>query len=303
MKNLWNNVRTHFFSHKAFWVIIFLFLFLGASHFLSPKTEKSTEQISNLDTVTVQKATLLQRITIAGTVQPARKSFITASYKGYIQKIFVKLGDSVKAGDPIASVATSLTTSEQVFPLRSPISGKIVQLPKTDGEFVKEADPTDFIARIDDMSQLFVSANTPEMERIKIQVGQEAVVKASPILDRTYKGIVRQVSLSANETDKWQRSSVVEYPIKLELVDFDDQIKPGMSVLIDIIAQKRENVLVLRHEYINREMDQFVVTLASGERRNVKLGLQNEEGAEIVEGLKVGDKVRKVDFSAMAGDK
>jgi multidrug efflux pump subunit AcrA (membrane-fusion protein) len=303
MKTQWSSLAANLRGHKIFWIFILLGLGLGVYFYISQKAEKTTQQVLNLDSMTVQKATLLQRITIAGTVQPARKSFITASYKGYVQKLFVKLGDSVKAGDPIASVATSLTTNEQVFPLRSPISGKIVQLPKTDGEFVKEADPTDFIARIDDMSQLFVSANTPEMERTKIQVGQEAVVKASPILDRTYKGIVRQVSLSANETDKWQRSSVVEYPIRLELVDFDDQIKPGMSVLIDIIAQKRENVLVLRHEYIQRDKDQFVVTLASGERRNVKLGLQNEEGAEIMEGLKVGDKVRKVDFSALAGDK
>lgn len=249
----------------------------------------------------VLRQTITQRVTIAGTVQPFRKSFITAAYKGYVRKLFVHLGEQVKMGDAIASVGTSLTTNEQVFPLRSPITGQIVQLPKSEGEFVKEADPSDFIARIDDLSKLLVNANVPEMERVKIKIGQDAVVKASAILDRTYKAIVREATLAANENDRWQRSTVVEYPVRLELIDFDEKLKPGMSVLIDIVANKKDAVLTLRHEYIAQEKDRYFVTLASGERRSIHLGLQNDEMSEILDGINEGDEIVKVDFSKMSG--
>jgi len=280
---------------------LFAFLLLAVLAFIYLRNRADTSAAWLESTSPVVRQNLIQRVTIAGTVQPFRKSFITAAYKGYVRKIFVQLGQEVKMGDAIASVGTSLTASEQVFPLRSPISGKIVQLPKAEGEFVKEADPTDFIVRIDDLTKLLVTANVPEMERVKIRIGQEAVVKASAILDRTYKAVVREATLAANENDKWQRSTVVEYPVRLELTDFDEKLRPGMSVLIDIVANKKDNVLTLRHEFIAQEKEQSFVTLANGERRDIHLGLQNDEMSEILDGVHEGDLVRKVDFSKMAG--
>ncbi len=287
MKTIWKN------KYAIGLLVILVFIFI-----VFRRMDASHSNLAN-STSRVIRQTLTQRVTIAGNVQPFRKSFITAAYKGYVRKLFVKLGQEVKIGDSIASVGISLTANEQVFPLRSPITGQIVQLPKAEGEFVKEADPTDFIARIDDLSKLLVTANVPEMERVKIKIGQDAVVKASAILDRTYKAVVRETALAANENDKWQRSTVVEYPVRLELTDFDNQLKPGMSVLIDIVANKKEKALTLRHEFIGQEKDQYFVTLDNGERKNVRLGLQNDEMSEIVEGVNEGDVVRKVDFSKM----
>lgn len=261
----------------------------------------SSSAVDMTGTTVAHKGELVQRVTISGTVQPYRKTLITASYKGYVRKVYVKLGDKVKAGDPIASVATSLTAMEQVFPLRAPFDGEVVQVMKSEGEFVKEADPTDYIARIDDMKTLYVDANAPEIDRVKVQIGQKAVVKAAAITDRTYDAVVKEMTLAARENDKWQRSSVVEFPIRLEFTKFDNKIAPGMSVLVDIITFKKENVLVLRHEFIGREKEKYFVTLADGEKKYVKLGQQNEEMAEVIDGIKDGDAIRKVDFAQLIG--
>lgn len=246
---------------------------------------------------TVIKQDIMQRVTIAGTVTPFKKTIVTAPYNGYVKKLFVKIGDKVKPGDPIVSVVQSLQASDSSFPLRSPLSGVVVQIEKSEGEYVKEGDPKEFILRIDDSSKLYVVANAPEIDRVKVKAGQDAVIKASAILSRKYNGVIRDLSLAAREKDQWGRSQVVEFPIRIEITDSDETIKSGMSVVIDVITAKKENVLTLRHEFIRREDEKYFVVLASGKRKDIQVGIQNEEGFEVVSGLQEGEKIKQIDFS------
>jgi len=249
----------------------------------------------------VVRQDLKQRVTIAGTVSPLRKAIITAPYTGYVQKLFVRIGDQVKIGDPVVSVVQSLQSGDQAFPLRSPLNGTVVQLEKSEGEFVKEGDPKEFILRIDDRSKMYVDADAPEIDRVKVKLGQDVTIKASAILTRRYQGIIRELALAAREKDKWNRSQIVEFPIRIEITDADEEIKPGMSVIIDVITAKKENVLTLRHEFVRRDEEKYYVYLDSGERRDIEVGIQNEVGFEILSGLLEGQRVRQVDFSELGG--
>lgn len=255
-------------------------------------TNKSTDGFGS-----VIKQDLIQRVTIAGTVTPLRKTIITAPYNGYVKKLFVKIGDKVKQGDPIVSVVQSLQSGDNPFPIRSPLTGTVVQIEKSEGEYVREGDPKEFILRIDDTSKLYVVANAPEIDRVKVKTGQDAIIKASAILDRKYKGIIRELSLAAREKDQWSRSQVVEFPIKIEITDGDEVIKPGMSVVIDVITEKKENILTLRHEFIHRDNEKYYVVHSSGKRKDIQVGIQNEEGFEIISGLEEGEKIKQINFS------
>lgn len=257
---------------------------------------------SSQDNSTVKRQDLVLRVTVAGTVSPRKRTIITAPYSGYVKKLYVKVGDIVKQNDPLVSVVQSLQSGEDAFPLRSPLNGQVVQVPKSEGEFVKATDTTDFILRIDDTSALFVNANAPEIDRVKLRIGQEAVIKASAILGRTYKGVIRELSLAAREKEQWSRSQVVDFPIRVEILDKDEVIQPGMTVLMDMITSKKENVLTLRHEFIRRQDGNYYVILQSGERRDIEVGLQNEEAFEIISGLKEGERVKQVDFADMGAD-
>ncbi|OFZ15735.1 MAG: hypothetical protein A2Z20_05220 [Bdellovibrionales bacterium RBG_16_40_8] len=246
----------------------------------------------------VKKSDLIQRVTIAGVVVPNRKTIITAPYNGYIRKIFVKIGDRVKQGDPIVSIVQSLQSSDPVYPLRAPFPGTVVQVEKNEGEYIKEGDAKEFVVRIDDLEKLFVLTNAPEIDRVKIKAGQEAVIKASAILTRSYKGIIRELSLAAKEKEQWGQSQV-EFPIRVEVLDQDQELSPGMSVVIDIITNKKENVLTLRHEFIHRENEKYFVILKNGKKRSIEVGIQNEEAFEIRDGLKEGEQVQQINFSTL----
>ena len=287
--------------NKYLWVAIVALIAGIAYSWRSNQKEKQVQQRQS--TTKVERADLIQRATISGTVTPLRKTIITAPYQGYIRKMYVKLGQDVKSGDPIASVGATLLASDMVYPLRSPFAGKVVQVNKSEGEFIKATDESDFIARVDDISKMYIDANVPELDRVRMTVGLEATVKASAILNRSYKGVIRELSLAARERDRYGRSTAVEFPMRLEILDFDEKIQPGMSVIVDIITLKKENVLRVRHEFIGQEKGQYFLTLAKGQRVNVELGDQNEEYSEIKSGVDEGAVIQKVDFSKLIKEK
>ena len=72
-----------------------------------------------------------------------------------------------------------------------------------------------------------------------------------------------------------------------------------MSVVLDVITEQALGALTLRHEFIRKEGGKFHVTLEDGTRRDVQVGLRNEEAFEIKGGLTEGQKVKRVDFLSL----
>ena len=285
--------------NKWRWILIVGVLILAIGYYFK---QKSATKAGAIQTFKVQKGELLQRVTIAGVIEALKTTVVTAPYDGYVQKIFVKIGDKVKEGDPLVSITQSLQATESVYPIRAPFGGTIVQVLKTEGQFVKQGDTKDFLIRLDDISKLYVNASVPEIDIVKIKKGQEAIVKASPILDRIYKGTVKDISLAATLQESYNNRSQAEYLVKLEILDIDEQLKPGMSTVLDIIPAKKSDILTVPHEYIDKQGEKYFVTSKDGSQKEIIVGMQNESIVEIVSGLKEGDEITQVDFINLGND-
>ena len=249
----------------------------------------------------VERGTLAQRIAAAGVVVPKRRTIFTPPYNAYIKKIFVQIGQHVKEGDPIVALTQSLRgTGEESYPLRAPYGGTVVQVPRSEGEFVEVTKENNVIVRVDDLSQLYVYSDLAEAEMNKIKVGQEVVIKANAVPSRTYRGVIREIALASKEKKEFSRAGDrVEYEVRMEILDKDKVVLPGMSTIVDIITGKKENVLTLPTEYVEKKDGKYWATLADGNRKLVQVGLQNEEKFEITSGLKEGEQVRIVDFFSL----
>lgn len=284
------------------WILLFLVLFSIGLTVGIWSIRGGSRNANEMRMGVVERGDLIKRVTIAGTIVPQRHTAIMAPYNGFVQNLYVEIGKRVRKNDPLVSVSQALGSGETVFPIRAPFEGIVVQVGRKAGEFVKENDPKDFIVRIDDLSRLFIEVNAAELDVVKIKTGQDAVIKANAVLDRSYKGIVREISLAAKEDPaEWGGGGnrQAQFPLRIEILDKDDQIKPGMSALIDIVASKKENVLKLGHEFIFEEDGKYFVTLRSGERREIKIGDQNEESFEIRGGVNEGDEIRQIDFFSL----
>ncbi|MGK5088560.1 efflux RND transporter periplasmic adaptor subunit [Bdellovibrionota bacterium FG-2] len=248
----------------------------------------------------VKKDDLVQRVTVAGIVVPKRRTVISPPYNGYLKRVFVRVGDSVSANDPIVTIVQTLHgNAEDTFPMRSPFPGTVVQVLRTEGEYVEMGKDNSSLVRIDDLSQLFIETDVAEIEIPKLKVGQEVVIKASALLNRSFKGVIRQLSLAAKEKRDWGRANA-EFPVRMEVLEKDPSLKPGMSTMIDIIAQKVTGVLILRHEYIQKVGEKYFAVLEDGTKQSIEVGLQNEEAFEIKSGLKEGDRVKQTDYLSLS---
>jgi multidrug efflux pump subunit AcrA (membrane-fusion protein) len=263
------------------------------------------QNLSSAQIATVTRGSIIQKVTVPGVISPNRKTQITPPYSGYIRKIYVQVGEHVSTNTPLVSIAQTLATrTEELFPLRSPFAGTVVQVMRSEGEFIEPNASDNKILRIDDLSKLFVDSAVPELEYPKLKLGQSVRIRASAATAKVYAGKITRVSQAAlDKKAEWGSRSNVEFPVRIEILNSDSDIKPGMSAIVDVIPASREQVLTLRHEYIERDparIDQGIVTLESGEKKTVTLGLQNEEMAEVLTGLNEGDRVRLVDFVAAA---
>lgn len=244
---------------------------------------------------TVKRGDLIQRVTVSGTVQPARRTVFVAPYSGYIQKVYVHVGQKVRKGEPVISISTSLQSPEQVYPIRAPFSGTVVALSKMEGEYVTEKDTKDIIAKIDDLDHYNVVAKAPETDAARIKKNMQVEIKVNAIQKSTLKGIVRTIELAAEDADGW-RSQQSTFKVTVEVQSPPSDLRSGQTAIIDIVTEKFENVIYLEHEFINKDGDQFFVIDRKGRRRNVELGDQSDMAAEIKSGLQEGEQVEQVDF-------
>jgi len=266
-------------------------------------TQSSCSKRNKIDTQmgTVVRQDLVQNVSASGVARGKRKSLITAGYSGYISKLHVSLGQKIKEGDPLVRIAQTVDQPlNQIFPIRSPFTGVVTQVLKTEGEYVESgSNLLNTIIRLDDLSEIWVDTDIPEIDIAKIKAKLEAQIRPNALNGKTYQGTVKEISLSAKESqDRWDRGKV-EFPVQILLSNPDNDLKPGMSVVIDIITAKAEQVLTIPHEYLHRDGSQYFLIDHTGARHDVKTGLSNESIVEISEGAQENLRVQMINFSEL----
>lgn len=248
----------------------------------------------------VRKGDLRQVVTLTGRAESKRTTQISPPYNGYVKRLFVKVGEHVSFGAPLVTLAQSLTVAEESFPIRAPFEGTITQINKTQGQYTIANSATDFILRMDDLTERFVSADVPEVDRLQVRVGAKGVVRISAISDQVFDALVEEVAEAPVVKNEWGARSQVEYQAKMKVLNSTDAIKPGMTAIVDLTVNERKGVLLLEHQYFSKEQGHYSVTLKNGEKREVTLGLKGDDAIEILSGLNEGDEVQTVDFEALA---
>jgi RND family efflux transporter MFP subunit len=88
--------------------IVLIIGYMGYATFLKPKSAAIQYQ-----TATVQKGTLITTVSASGSVSSANNTPIVTQVTGAITKIYVKNGDKVTAGQPIANIELDQTSQQK----------------------------------------------------------------------------------------------------------------------------------------------------------------------------------------------
>jgi HlyD family secretion protein len=123
--------------------------------------------------------------------------------------------------------------------IASPIDGVVVDRQYDIGQTVAASfqAPTLFtIAQ--DLTKMQVSTNIDEADIGKIEVGSTAIFNVDAFPDRKFDGTVSQVRLSTQVVQ-----NVVTYPVLIDVVNPNLELKPGMTANVTIPVDTRNDVL------------------------------------------------------------
>ena len=159
-----------------------------------------------------------------------------------------------------------------------------------------------------DLSTMEAVVEVDENDVVLISLGDTAYISIDAFKDKKFKGIVSQIGNSAKTTGQGTQNEVVNFEIKIKLIDLNDRIRPGMSCDAEILTDKRENVLsvpiqsvtVREPKNINDKSNKknkkpvevvFVEKNNLAKMKKVKTGISDDTYMEIKKGLQEGENV------------
>ncbi|MBT3241042.1 MAG: efflux RND transporter periplasmic adaptor subunit [Chloroflexi bacterium] len=195
-------------------------------------------------------------------------------------------GDRVGAQ---ARVDAAQSTLDMAF-IEAPFTGTITSSEIKSGDLVSAGTPA---FRIDDLSHLLVDVEISEVDINRIQEDQDVVLTFDAILATEYKGNVLEVSKVGNSNQ-----GLVTFKVTIELIDKDDQVKPGMTSGVNIVVSQLENVLLVLNRAVRVEDGSRVVYILDEDEQGgiktvkVELGVSSDMYSQVLDGeLSEGDTV------------
>ena len=236
------------------------------------------------------------------TIQRIKNEFEKASelyQKGLIsrkefEKAELALIESGEKKEEIMAAAKGLTQAEisvkkaqmdlDKTTTRAPFSGIICDIDVSPDEHVTTGRELFTLVNI---SRIRVHAKVLESEIGKMKVGREVDLKFSAYPGKSFKGKVKAISPIVNPDDKTCK-------VIIDVSNPEEEIKPGMHTEVEIAAEIHQDRLLIPQEAVlvrsGRKLA-FVVENGLAKWRYIDVGLENENFAEVLDGIKEGEKV------------
>ena len=179
--------------------------------------------------------------------------------------------------------------------VRSTIAGTVLEVPVEVGDSVIEANNFNAgttIASIADLGDMIFEGRVDESEVGKIREGMALVLTVGALPDRKLAARLEHIAPKGVE-----KEGAIQFQIRAALERQDDVlIRANYSANADIVLDRRENVLALDEGLLQFQDGKPYVEVETAPqtfvRRDLKLGLSDGMRAEVLSGLREGEKVK-----------
>jgi len=175
--------------------------------------------------------------------------------------------------------------------LVTPISGVILRmirdeqgLPMADGQLVSQGTE---VAQIAPTSSLVAEVDLLGPDLARVRPGMLARVRHNAWSDRSFEGTLERLAPTLDPTTRTLRADVT-------IANPDGLLRPGMFVEVTLVAERREGVIVVPRDAVTERGGVKVVFVLSGtrvNRREVVLGLGDDEQVEIRKGVEIDERI------------
>jgi HlyD family secretion protein len=189
--------------------------------------------------------------------------------------------------------------------LRAPSDGVVNVLPnfRSQGTFGQSQPPFKEgdnawtgaeIVEIPDLSQLYIDLKLEEVDRGRLQIGQQVKIRVDAIPDKEFTAELDYISPIAALVFKGGSTPEKTFPARATLKNLDGRLRPGMSASAEVIIERTPGQLLIP---ARASMDKdgkpaaYVQTGKDFTLRVIEIGKRNDDDVVVNNGLKDGDTV------------
>jgi len=169
--------------------------------------------------------------------------------------------------------------------VRAPISGRVIDLSTAPGQY--QNDPAAVLMVIADLSTIWVTAQVPEKDIQRVDVGDDARVQFSAYPAEHFSGRVQHVGdMLAPETRTVK--------VRIQLANEAHRLKPGMFARVTLQGREAPELVVPSAALLVRGDKSFLYVEKSPwtfERRAVETGEPLPAGIAVARGLSSGERI------------
>lgn len=190
----------------------------------------------------------------------------------------------------VASV-TYENPGRSLFPIRAPLSGKIVEKHVTVGELVT---PERNLFSLADLSEVWVWIDIYERDLQQVHLDDDVAVRVDAYPELEFGGTVSYLSDRVDVDTRRVRA-------RIDVANPEERLRPGMFAQVELTDPHESGgeapapVLVVPEEALQRDGDVTIVFVDLGqgryERREVKTGRKSGRSVEVIEGLALGETI------------
>jgi multidrug efflux pump subunit AcrA (membrane-fusion protein) len=192
--------------------------------------------------------------------------------------------------------------------VRAPVDGTMIMLPnyRAGGAFgmsapeFKEGDRAwagAEIAQLPDLGTMYFSGRVDESDRGRLQPGETVSSRVDAVPDLEFAGTVGEISpLAKPDYSSWPPTK--NFDLAVALSHPDPRVRPGMSTTLRIAVDRIPNVIVAPSAAVFTRNGHSVVYVSQAgsasskfEERQVVIGHRGSGQAEVISGLKPGERV------------
>ncbi len=165
--------------------------------------------------------------------------------------------------------------------IKSFADGKLYEVYKKQGELVRRGEA---IALVGDAENTYIQLFIDESDFVKVQTGQEVLVKIDVYKDKVFKAKVSKMYPKLNKADQTFR-------IDAEFTDEKPNAYYGMTVEANIVISQNPRVLTIPKSYLIGNDSVWIEE--NGEKKKVKIvkGVENLDLVEVKSGLSEKSKI------------
>jgi hypothetical protein len=257
--------------------------------FYSLEEKKIVLEQSSFEAPAVKRQAQIDYDRTVRTLEQSKKNYVTKTQQS-IAKIQAVQADLMKEQQKMAVMLSTV----QKFTILAPSDGMVVYArewggkKKVVGSTISPWEST--VATLPDLTTMESITYVNEVDIQKIAKGQVVTLKLDADPNKKLSGTVTNV---ANIGEQRPNSDSKVFEVRILINDRDTTLRPAMTTANEILIAKASNVISIPLEAVHAEGTTTFVYLkqGGGVKQEVKLGLQNDNAAVVLEGINSKDEI------------